>query len=130
MRSPLYVVVATVAASHGAVAPGAEAGEGLHLVTMAGLDVPIVEGDRADGRLRIKIVLRAADEAGAARLQAALPALREASLATTSEFARLHASPFSPVDARRLAADLQATLHGRADAVRSVLLVEVAATRA
>jgi hypothetical protein len=130
MRSSLYAAaIASVAASHGAIAAGSASEEGVHLVTMTGLDVPIVEGDRAEGRLRLKIVLRAADEAGAARLTDSMPLLRETALATTSEFARLYASPYAPVDARRLAADLHAALHAQDPGLQSVLLVEVSALR-
>ncbi len=131
MRSSLYAAaIASIAASHGAIAAGSTSGDGVHLVTMEALDVPIVEGDRADGRLRLKIVLRAADEAGATVLAEAMPGLRETALATTSEFARLYASPYTAVDAGRLAKDLYDALQARDPALRSVLLVEISAMRA
>lgn len=135
MRSPLYLAIASLAASQGAAALGsnggdASAGGGMHFIPMDGLDVPIVEGDRADGRLRLKLVLRASDEVGAQRIRAALPALREASLAAAIEFARLYATPFAPVDAGRLAHDMTAALHAQEQAIDTVLLVEVSAVRA
>lgn len=131
MRSPIYLAVASVAASHGGSALGSsKGGEGVHLVAMDPLDVPIVEGDRSDGRLRLKLVLRAPDEAGAALLQEAMPALRETSLATASEFARLYATPFAPVDAQRLATDMATALRARHRGIDTVLLVEVFAVRA
>lgn len=133
MRSPLYLAIATVVASQGGIAVGAE-GEAaeaasVFLLPMAPLDVPIVEGDRSDGRLRLKLVLRAADGVDLERLRAEMPALRETTLAAASEFARLYATPFAPVNARLLARDMTAALRGRDVAIRSVLLVEVAAVR-
>ena len=133
MRSPLFPVIAAVVASQGGSVSGAgsdSAAAPVFLLPMPPLDVPIVEGDRADGRLRLKLVLRADDEAGLARLRAAMPSLRETVLATASEFARLYATPFASVNAQRLARTMEAALRGRNDAIRSVLLVEVAAVRA
>jgi hypothetical protein len=131
MRSPLYLAIATLAASQGAAATGSHGGgEGIHLVPMEGLDVPIVEGDRADGRLRLKLVLRATDEIGAQHIRTVLPELRETSLAAAIEFARLYATPFAPVDAARLARDMAAALQAQDHAIDAVLLVEVSAVRA
>ena len=96
-------------------------------VAMPELVVPIVDGDRADGRLKIKIVLRAADAAAAARLKVAIPALRETALASASEFARLRASPYKPVDVARLSRGMTSLLRTRNADVGSVLLVEVSA---
>lgn len=131
MRSPIYLAVASAAAANAGTAVGAGGGvEAVHLVTMPMLDVPIVEADRADGRLRLKLVLRAADEIAAERLRQAMPGLRETSLATASEFARLYATPFAAVDAQRLASDMAAALRARDPAVEAVLLVEISAVRA
>ncbi|WP_445190911.1 hypothetical protein ACT009_09815 [Sphingomonas sp. Tas61C01] len=134
MRPPLYLAIAAVVASQGGGAVGAEGGEAeaapVFLLPMAPLDVPIVEGDRSDGRLRLKLVLRAADAADLERLRGALPALRETTLATASEFARLYATPFAPVNARLLARDMTEALRGRDATISAVLLVEVAAVRA
>ncbi|HEX8419099.1 MAG TPA: hypothetical protein VF638_03705 [Sphingomonas sp.] len=133
MRSPLYLAIAAVVATQGGTAVGAgaeSAGAGaVFLLPMTPLDVPIVEGDRSDGRLRLKLVLRAADAADLERLRAEMPALRETTLATASEFARLYATPFAPVNARLLARDMTVALRGRDPAIRSVLLVEVGAVR-
>ena len=131
MRVPFCLAIAAIAAGQSGSAVGAEGrpADAVHLLPMAPFDVPIVEGDRADGRLRLKLVLRAADEAGIAHLRDAMPALRETTLVIASEFARLYATPFAPVDARRLARELSAALRSRDAAIRSVLLVEVAAVR-
>lgn len=134
MRPPLYLAIAAVVASPGGGAIGAAGGEGgaapVFLLPMAPLDVPIVEGARSDGRLRLKLVLRAADAADLERLRGSLPALRETTLAAASEFARLHATPFAPVNARLLARDMTKALHERDATIAAVLLVEVAAIRA
>ena len=131
MHMAFCLAIASIAISQSGVAVGAAgaAVDAVHLLPMTPFDVPIVEGDRANGRLRLKLVLRAADEAGIARLRDKMPALRETTLATASEFARLYATPFAPVDARRLAQALTIALRSRDAAVRAVLLVEVAAIR-
>ncbi|HEU0065912.1 MAG TPA: hypothetical protein VFQ57_01590 [Sphingomonas sp.] len=111
-----------------APASGGGGGEGaLHLVPMREMRVPIVAGQRTEGRLMFTVVLQAHDAAGAARLEAQMPALREVLLADASEFARLYASPFTPVDAQRMAHEFTTVLHHQDAAVASVLLVKVAA---
>ncbi|MBJ6123009.1 hypothetical protein [Sphingomonas mollis] len=123
----LAVLPATALASgHG----GGGEGGGISLVEMKPIDVPIVEGNRSDARLRLKLVLRAADAPGAAKITTDMPALREAALAGASEFARLHASPYVAVDAEMLVHDLTATLHHRDPGITAVLLVEVVASAA
>jgi len=123
------LLVASTAAIAGGRSEGGGPG-GPALVAMPELVVPIVEGARAGGRLRLKLVLRATDAAAAARLQAAMPSLREASLLATAEFARLYASPFAPVDARRLADEVGGALRARDGGIAQVLVVEVSAARA
>jgi hypothetical protein len=105
------------------------AGVALHLVPMDEIRVPIIDGDRADGTLLFKLVLVAKDEAAAAHATATLPALRSASLGAAVEFARLYASPLTPVDAMRLATDVTAALRGDSGITR-VLVVEVSARQA
>ena len=136
-RSLLHIAaaaVAIVAATGASASEGGSASEGesqpamdATFVAMPELVVPIIDGDRADGRLKIKIVLRAADVTAAARLKAAIPSLREGALASASEFARLRASPYKPVDVARLAQDMTRVLRGRNPDVASVLVVEVSA---
>jgi len=92
--------------------------------------VPIVEGARADGTLRIKLVLEARDAPTAEKLTSTLPLLRAAALAAGIEFARLYASPMMPVDVARLSADLTAALRRQEPGIARVLIVEVAAARA
>ena len=80
--------------------------------------------------LCVTLVLEAADAAGASALETRLPECREAALAASIEFARLRASPSSPVDAQRLANDLSIALRPVDRAIAAVLLVEVSARRA
>jgi hypothetical protein len=58
-----------------------------------------------------------------------MPGVREASIATASEFARLHASPDVAVDVAVLADRMDRALHARDADVAQVLLVSVAARR-
>lgn len=125
----LLIVPGALAAASGADKGGAGA-EGLHLVAMEDVSVPIIDGDRADGTLRFKLVLEATDEAAAKRLTATLPLLRATSLSAGLEFARLYASPMLPVDARRLASEMTRALQGQDAGVARVLLVEVEAQNA
>ncbi len=134
MRSSI-VLIAAAASANGAVAiaapEGPEAGRGeAFLVPMDELVVPIVDGARSDGTLRIKLVLEMADAAAADKAGATMPALRSAALGTTMEFARLYASPMTPVNVDRLAGDMTAALHAQDSTVSRVLVVEVVASRA
>ena len=110
-------------------AGGGGGADALHLVAMDEIRVPIIDGNRADGALRLKLVLETADGAAAEKATASLPVLRSVAVAGALEFARLYASPFMPVDASRLALDMTASLHAQDAGISRVLLVEVAATR-
>lgn len=111
-------------------AGGGGAAEGLHLVPMDEIRVPIVEGNRADGALQLKLVLVLPDAAAVEQSTAALPALRATTLAAALEFARLYASPMMPVDAAKLAEGLTAALHAQDPRIERVLITEVSARRA
>lgn len=89
--------------------------------------VPIVDSARTTGALHLKLVLDATDAAAAARLTAQLPALRETALVTAIEFARLYASPLTPINAEQLSAQMTQALTPRAEGLAHVLLVEVSA---
>lgn len=133
MRRTLPMLAAALTAGlPGAVATassGSGGVEAVHLVSMDELRVPILDGDRAEGTLSIRLVLDMADDEAVERATVQLPALRAASLATAIEFARLYASPLMPVDAERLAGDLASALHHEDPAIARVLLVQVQATR-
>lgn len=107
---------------------GGEGGTELHLVPMEEISVPIVDGARADGVLRITLVLEAGDAAAAEALTKQLPVVRAATVAAALEFGRLYASPMMPVNAEQLAGDLQTALHA-SDGLRRVLVTKVTAIR-
>ncbi|GGB74462.1 hypothetical protein [Blastomonas aquatica] len=100
------------------------------LIPMEQIDLPIIDGARVQGTLHFKLVLEA-DQAGASEtLSANMPVLRSEALAVGAEFARLSASPFVAIDARRLAAELAQALQSRQAGIARVLLVEVTARSA
>lgn len=131
MAKPGSAALALMLALTGAAASASGGGgaEGLHLVEMDEVNVPIIDGDRADGRLQFKLVLEAKDDVAAKRLTATLPMLRATTLSTGIEFARLYASPMMPTDARHLATELTTALQAEDPGISRVLLVEVMASR-
>lgn len=132
MRHVTFSTVAALAlAAPATTAAASGGGEGaeVHLVPLEEIRVPIVDGARSDGILRIKLVLEASDAAAAEKLNAQLPVVRAASVAAALEFGRLYASPMMPVNAEQLAGDLKNALHD-AGGVHRVLVTQVAATRA
>ncbi|MBQ1496880.1 MAG: hypothetical protein IIZ38_01060 [Sphingomonas sp.] len=104
---------------------GAAAGEGLYLVPMEEITVPIVDADRVNGALRFKLVIDAGSAEAASKLGGEMPMLRAATLAAGLEFARLNASALRAVDAQRLDHDLTAALRAAEPGLVRVLIVEV-----
>ncbi len=104
---------------------GAAAGEGLYLVPMEEITVPIVDADRVNGALRFKLVIDAGSAEIASKLGDEMPMLRAATLAAGLEFARLNASALRAVDAQRLDHDLTAALRAAEPGLVRVLIVEV-----
>lgn len=133
-RSPLTIgaaFMAGAAAPFAAATPGhAQTAEAASFVAMDEISVPIVDAPRIDGVLRVSIMLQAHDADAAANLYRRMPELRAASLAGTIEFARLHASPFTPVDVRKLAATLTPLLLSVEPGIARVLIVKVSALTA
>lgn len=127
-KFPLLAAMLSLAVPGAAAASGG-GGETPHLVAMDEIRVPIIEGNRSDGTLRLKLVLQTKTAAGAEHAKAMLPVLRASSLGAAVEFARLYVSPMRPVDAGRLAADMTAALHAQDADIARVLLVEVIAVR-
>ena len=134
MRPPVLFIAAALSCGVATVAAAAGDGntgkDGAHMLAMEALTVPIIDGSRADGTLRVKLVLQMADASAVDTASTMLPPLRAASLAAALEFARLYATPMTPVDVERLAGDLTTALHRQDPTVTRVLIVEVAATRA
>ena len=107
---------------------GGGGAEGLNLVTMEQVVVPIIDADRVSGSLRFKLVLEAANAGAAAKATAEMPMLRQASVAAGLEFARLNASGLRAVDAEELDHDLTAALQVVEPGISRVLIVEVSAS--
>lgn len=108
---------------------GSGGGEGLNLVTMEQVVVPIIDADRVTGALKFKLVLEAASEEAAAKATAELPMLRQATVAAGLEFARLNASGLRAVDAEELDHDLTAAIKAADPGIARVLIVEVSASQ-
>lgn len=115
-------------ASAASAAYGSEsAGGAPEFLPMTQIVVPIVGSDRIEGALKLKLVLAAKDAASLAHLTKRLPELRAISVASAIEFSRLFASPQTPVDVRRLSADLTTALRNADPGIARVLIVEVSA---
>ncbi|WHU04784.1 hypothetical protein [Sphingomonas sp. NIBR02145] len=104
---------------------GGAAGEGLHLVPMEEVTVPIIDADRVNGVLRFKLVIDAGTAEAATKLNGEMPVLRAATVAAGLEFARLNASALRAVDAQQLDHDLTAALKAAEPGLVRVLIVEV-----
>lgn len=130
IRSAL-TVSAVAAASLAAVATGhAQELPAAPFVAMNEISVPIVDAGRIEGVLRVSIVIEARDAAGASRLARKMPELRAAGLGAAIEFARLHASPFTPVNVHKLAGTLEPALRGVDSTIARILIVKVSALAA
>lgn len=100
------------------------------LVDMTGLSVPIVDGDRIEGMLQVRLAVNAVTPAGIDKVNAAMPRIRATALGTIAEFARLYASPFRAVDNDRLSRALNEALRKAEPGLGDVLLIEVVARAA
>ena len=116
--------LAAMASAADGAAPAEDAPE---FLTMEQIVVPIVGSDSIEGAFKVKLVLVAKDAASLAHLTERLPELRAVSVAGAIEFSRLFASPQTPVDARRLSADLTSALRTADPGIARVLIVEVSA---
>lgn len=129
LASALVLVPGGGAQASGGGGGGDAGAEGLHLVPMEAITVPVIEYDRVTGALHFKLVLQAADDAAAAKVTAVLPTLRAATLAAAIEFARLNVSGMRAVDVAALDHDLTAAIKAAEPGVARVLIVEVGANR-
>jgi hypothetical protein len=119
----LAIGVASTSAGGAVEQPAAEP----MVVDMTTVEVPIVDGDKVQGSLRVKLAMNAIDPAGMDMVTAGLPRLRATALVTIVEFARLYASPFRAVDNERLSRSLNDALRREEPKIGNVLLLEVAA---
>ncbi|WP_375195248.1 hypothetical protein [Sphingobium sp.] len=126
-RSALFPSAIVAASLLSATPSRAEEGQAGSFITMEEISVPIIDASRIEGALRVSVVLQARDADGAAELARRMPELRMAGLSAAIEFARLHASPFSAVDAARLSSALTHALKGMDKRIAEVLIVKVSA---
>ena len=94
-------------------------------VPIEGLQVPIIEAGQMSGRLRMEIVLQGVSAQSLPVLRRELPRFRERALAATSEYARLHVSPYAAVDAVELSTTLEGAL--KDPVIKRVLILTVRA---
>jgi hypothetical protein len=129
MLGLVAVALSPLPAGRAFASGGEGGGEGVHLVQMEPIAVPIVDSDRVAGTLNFKLVLEVHDAATAEKLTAAMPNLRMAAIAGGAEFARLDASALRAVNAADLDKQLTAVLKNVAPEVDRVLIVEVGASQ-
>jgi hypothetical protein len=110
-------------------AAGNEGGGGgaASVVPIAELRVPILDGGRFVGTLRLQTALDYADPAQGAGAAAHAPMFRDAVLSAGLEFARLHVSAFVPIDAALLSRTLTDAARTVDPHVRKVLILDVSA---
>lgn len=121
----LPLVVVSTGASGGETAPAHAAPQ---YVALDPFIIPIIDSDRLTGNLRLTIVIDAGDAASAEKMKLRLPLLRQAAMGSAIDFARLHASPFLPVNAELLESNLTAAMAGPDLGRARVLITEVSAT--
>lgn len=98
-----------------------------HFVKLPEIMVPVIDGERINGRLLFEIVIDAVDAPAAERLALAIPRLRAASITAGIEFSRLHVSGLTTVDAQLLAHDMTVALRAEEAGISRVLIVRVGA---
>lgn len=96
-------------------------------VQLEDITAPIIDAGRIDGQLDLSLVIEAGSPEDAAELDKQKPALRAAMLASSLEFARLHASPFTAVDAGKLSEALVPAAREVDPRISRVLIVKVGA---
>lgn len=129
MLGVAVLAVSPLPAGRALASGGGGEGEGVHLVKMDPIAVPIVDSDRVAGTLNFKLVLEAHDAATAEKLTAAMPNLRMAAIAGGVEFARLDASALRAVNVADLDKTLTDSLKTVAPELDRVLIVEVGASQ-
>lgn len=97
------------------------------LVPIEPISIPIVDGDRIDGKLNYTLVIMVEDDETMKRLSGSGAALRAAALRGGLDFARLYASSFTAVDAGMLMENLTRAMKEEDEGITELLLVEVSA---
>ncbi len=121
-----FIAMSVLAGGDGDAARPASPVDG-YFVKLSEITTPIFGENRVEGALSVTLVLQATDTNAAEALGEKLPELRAVSLATTLEFARLHASGFLPVNAEQLSAELNTALKRNHPGIVRVLIVKVGA---
>jgi hypothetical protein len=96
-------------------------------LVMEPIDAPIVDSGRIDGVLHLSLAVKMKSAENATELAKRMPELRAASLAAAIEFARLHASPYAPVNVARLSAMMAPPIKQLDNQVEKVLIMQVSA---
>jgi len=99
-------------------------------VTMSEITTPIFGESRIEGALSVTLVLEASSADVAGALRGRMPELRATALTAALEFSRLYASGYTPVDAARLSADLNAAMKRAHPGIARVLIVKINAVPA
>lgn len=99
-------------------------------VPLSEITTPIFGESRIEGALSVTLVLEATDVEAAQMLKARMPELRATALTAALEFSRLYASGYTPVDAGRLSADLNAAMKRAHPGIARVLIVRLDAVPA
>jgi hypothetical protein len=120
-------LLALVLASSPAAGNEGGGGGAASVVPIAELRVPILDGGRFVGTLRLQTALDYADPAQGAGAAAHAPMFRDAVLSAGLEFARLHVSAFVPIDAALLSRTLTDAARTVDPHVRKVLILDVSA---
>ncbi len=105
----------------------ASEGGAASVVPVAELRVPILDAGRFAGTLRVQSALDYADPAESKSATERAPELRAAALAAGLEFARLHVSALTPIDAALLSQALTRAARSIDPHVRRVLILDVSA---
>lgn len=126
VAAPL-LALASVSGLASAPASANEGGGAASVVPVADLRVPILDGGRFAGTLRVQAALDYADPAHGAGAAARALVFRDAVLSAGLEFARLHVSAFAPIDAALLSRTLTDAARTVDPHVRKVLILDVSA---
>ena len=133
MRKAVTTAIATLsvlAASDASAAKRPATALEPQFVSLSEITTPIFGESRIEGALSVTLVLEASSVEAAGALRAKMPELRATALTAALEFSRLYASGYTPVDAGRLSADLNAAMKRAHPGIARVLIVRLDAVPA
>ena len=132
MRIVAAAVVLGVASAPGlaiAAHPRTLSGSEPHLVAISDIVVPVIDGNRVNGRLSFDIVVDAADAQSASRIRTNDARMRSVAIVAGLEFSRLYVSGLRPVNVELLAQTLTHELRSHEPRIDRILIVKVAASQ-